>query len=152
MGRILFTVQLDRDELRIETDDQFGAGITLDCNLAYNGSPVFLELPRRYKTVAAAKSAAARLMGVPLAWVKAVGDNDPEPVMTIRRHKPRAQPLAPVATLEPGEDLNQLRAEARRYRWLRERAVRVQGSNIWYQGDALDVRVDVGLDRVISDQ
>jgi len=47
--------------------------------------------------------------------------------------------------LEPGEDLEQLRLFAQRYQWLRERAVRVQGSEVWYSGKYLDLRVDIGL-------
>lgn len=35
-----------------------------------------------------------------------------------------------------------------RYQWLREHAVRIQGSQTWYQGKALDIRVDVGRDRM----
>lgn len=35
-----------------------------------------------------------------------------------------------------------------RYLWLRRHAVRIQGSEIWYQGAALDIRVDVGRDRM----
>ncbi|MEZ7174669.1 hypothetical protein QVM52_04630 [Pseudomonas mosselii] len=37
---------------------------------------------------------------------------------------------------------------ADRYLWLREHAVRIQGSDTWYQGTALDIRVDVGRDRM----
>jgi len=59
--------------------------------------------------------------------------------------KPLIPRPAPLAELEPGEDLAELRRNAERYRWLRERAVRVQGSEIWYQGVYLDLRVDVGL-------
>lgn len=40
---------------------------------------------------------------------------------------------------------------ASRYLWLREHAVRIQGSQMWYQGAALDIRVDIGRDR-IADQ
>jgi len=47
--------------------------------------------------------------------------------------------------LEPGDDLEQLRLFAQRYQWLRERAVRVQGSEVWYSGKYLDLRVDIGL-------
>jgi hypothetical protein len=51
----------------------------------------------------------------------------------------------PVADLQPGEDLDRLRLYAERYEWLRQRAVKVQGSEIWYSGNYLDLRVDIGL-------
>ncbi|MCK2122172.1 hypothetical protein, partial [Pseudomonas sp. PNPG3] len=50
--------------------------------------------------------------------------------------------------LETAEDLAALRRDAARYRWLRERAVRLQGSEVWWQGGCLDLRVDTGLDHV----
>ncbi|MBA1218181.1 hypothetical protein [Pseudomonas fulva] len=46
------------------------------------------------------------------------------------------------------EELAELRRDAERYRWLRQRAVRLQGSEIWWQGGALDLRVDTGLGHV----
>ena len=52
---------------------------------------------------------------------------------------------APVAELQPGEDLARLRQYAERYEWLRQRAVKVQGSDVWYSGNYLDLRVDIGL-------
>lgn len=57
---------------------------------------------------------------------------------------PRAR-TAQVIELEPGEDIAQLRLFAQRYQWIRERAVKVQGSEIWYAGEYLDLRVDIGL-------
>ena len=48
--------------------------------------------------------------------------------------KPLDIRLSPVAQLQPGEDLAQLRQYAERYEWLRQRAVRVQGSEVWYWG------------------
>lgn len=42
----------------------------------------------------------------------------------------------------------ELRRDADRYRWLRNHAIRIQGSQNWYQGCALDIRVDVGRDHV----
>lgn len=42
------------------------------------------------------------------------------------------------------QELEELRQAAQRYRWLRERAVRIQGSEVWYAGSALDYRIDVG--------
>jgi hypothetical protein len=42
----------------------------------------------------------------------------------------------------------ELRRDADRYRWLRKHAVRIQGSQTWYQGYALDIRVDVGREHV----
>lgn len=50
-----------------------------------------------------------------------------------------------VAELQPGEDLARLRQYAERYEWLRQRAVKVQGSDVWYSGNYLDLRVDIGL-------
>jgi len=58
---------------------------------------------------------------------------------------------APLAELEPGEDLAALRLDAERWRWLRERAVRIQGSYVWYQGIYLDLRADIGLGHVRED-
>lgn len=51
-----------------------------------------------------------------------------------------------VAHLQPGEDLELLRTNARRYEWLRERNIHVQGDTTRYQGAYLDVRVDTGLE------
>ena len=42
----------------------------------------------------------------------------------------------------------EVRRDADRYRWLRNHAIRIQGSQTWYQGYALDIRVDVGRDHV----
>ncbi|WP_253249159.1 hypothetical protein [Pseudomonas putida] len=47
---------------------------------------------------------------------------------------------------EPAEQT--IRENAARYLWLRNHAVRIQGSDMWYQGAALDIRVDVGRDRM----
>lgn len=58
-----------------------------------------------------------------------------------------SEPLAPVIMIDPDE-LEALRQDADRYRWLRLHAVRIQGSEIWYAGGALDIRVDVGRDHV----
>lgn len=49
---------------------------------------------------------------------------------------------------ETADELAALRRDAARYRWLRERAVRLQGSDVWWQGGCLDLRVDTGLDHV----
>lgn len=46
---------------------------------------------------------------------------------------------------ETADELAALRRDAARYRWLRERAVRLQGSDVWWQGGYLDLRVDTGL-------
>ena len=59
--------------------------------------------------------------------------------------KPPKARAGQVVELKPGEDIAQLRLFAQRYQWLRERAVKVQGSEIWYMGEYLDLRVDVGL-------
>ncbi|RMR70284.1 hypothetical protein ALP80_200024 [Pseudomonas savastanoi pv. fraxini] len=37
---------------------------------------------------------------------------------------------------------------AERYEWLRNHHVRIQGSEVWYAGAALDVRIDVGREHV----
>lgn len=47
-----------------------------------------------------------------------------------------------------GQDELELLRDADRYRWLRKHAVKIQGSQNWYQGYALDIRVDVGRDHV----
>lgn len=57
------------------------------------------------------------------------------------------EPLSPALLIDPAE-LEALQRDAERYRWLRTHAVRVQGSDIWYAGQALDIRVDVGRDHV----
>ena len=46
---------------------------------------------------------------------------------------------------ETADELAALRRDAARYRWLRERAVRLQGSDVWWQGGCLDLRVDTGF-------
>lgn len=56
-----------------------------------------------------------------------------------------AEPLAPALLIDPGE-LEELKVDAERYRWLRCHAVRIQGSEIWYAGDTLDIRIDIGRD------
>lgn len=58
------------------------------------------------------------------------------------------EPLVPAELVNPDE-LVALRRDAQRYRWLRTHAVRIQGSEIWYAGDALDVRVDVGVEHIV---
>lgn len=55
----------------------------------------------------------------------------------------------PPETVEiSASELERLRINADRYEWLRRHAVKIQGSEVWYQGGALDIRVDVGRDRV----
>lgn len=49
------------------------------------------------------------------------------------------------AVLIDADELAALRREAERYRWLRLRAVRLQGSDDWYAGVALDLRIDMGI-------
>lgn len=68
MSKVLFTAQVDRNELRIEVANKVDLAFTLDCNRLRNGSPAYLELPRRYQTARGAKLAAARLIGEPLEW------------------------------------------------------------------------------------
>ncbi len=58
-----------------------------------------------------------------------------------------ANDLAPLVEIDPAT-LDELKRNADRYQWLRARAVRVQGSDVWYSGAALDIRVDVGRDHV----
>ncbi|MFJ3685517.1 hypothetical protein [Pseudomonas sp. NPDC090208] len=74
IDRPLFTAQVDSDELRIEVGNRTDLAFTLTCNLRRNGSPAFLELPRRYQTVRGAKLAAAKLMGERLEWKPAQGE------------------------------------------------------------------------------
>lgn len=45
-------------------------------------------------------------------------------------------------------DLVALRRDAERYRWLREREVRINGKEVWWQGAFLDLRCDTGLGHV----
>lgn len=54
-----------------------------------------------------------------------------------------SEPKAPAVMID-ADELERLRVSAARYDWLRERAVRIQGSEVWYAGGALDIRVDVG--------
>ena len=58
-----------------------------------------------------------------------------------------AEPLAPALLIDTTE-LEELKLAAERYRWLRTHAVKIQGSEIWYAGQALDIRIDVGRDHV----
>lgn len=57
------------------------------------------------------------------------------------------EPLAPAVLIDRDE-LEALRQAAERYGWLRTHAVRIQGSEVWYAGEALDIRVDVGLEHI----
>lgn len=75
MSEVLFVAKVGGNELRIEAANCFDRPFRLDCNLDYRGSPVYLELPRRYQTVRGAKSAAAKLLGSGLEWT------DPEPTV-----------------------------------------------------------------------
>lgn len=61
--------------------------------------------------------------------------------------KPATPATELVAQGEP-EDLAALRRDAARYRWLRERAVRINGSEVWWQGEYLDMRCDTGLGHI----
>jgi hypothetical protein len=74
MSTTLFTAEVGRDQLRIDVANRFDLPFTLDCNLQRNGSPAYLELPRRYQTVRAAKAAAARLLGAGLEWKPAASE------------------------------------------------------------------------------
>lgn len=61
------------------------------------------------------------------------------------------KPAAPATELvvqSESEDLAVLRRDAERYRWLRERAVRINGSEVWWQGEFLDLRCDTGLGHI----
>lgn len=49
------------------------------------------------------------------------------------------------------DELEGLRRDADRYRWLRTHAVRIQGNEVWYVGADLDIRVDVGRDHVAEE-
>ncbi|NWA11975.1 hypothetical protein [Pseudomonas gingeri] len=71
-SKVLFTVQVGMNELRIELSNKADMAFTLDCNRTRTGSPAYLELPRRYQTARGAKLAAARLIGEPLDWVTAL--------------------------------------------------------------------------------
>lgn len=55
--------------------------------------------------------------------------------------------IAPLVEIDPAA-LDALKRDADRYQWLRARAIRVQGSEVWYAGEALDIRVDIGRDHV----
>ncbi|EFI8498281.1 hypothetical protein A9817_004287 [Escherichia coli] len=46
-----------------------------------------------------------------------------------------AVPTTELVALDELEDLATLRRDAARYRWLRERAVRINGSEVWWQGE-----------------
>lgn len=58
-----------------------------------------------------------------------------------------SEPKAPVVMIDSAT-LEALMRDADRYRWLRNHAVRIQGSDVWYAGGALDIRVDIGRDHV----
>jgi len=49
-------------------------------------------------------------------------------------------------------ELEELRLAADRYRWLRQRAVRLQGDTTSYSGHYLDIRCDVGREHVAEVQ
>ncbi|POP75163.1 hypothetical protein CXB34_28165 [Pseudomonas amygdali pv. morsprunorum] len=51
-----------------------------------------------------------------------------------------AGPLATVEVID-ADELAALRLAAERYDWLRSHHVRIQGSEVWYAGAALDVRI-----------
>lgn len=60
--------------------------------------------------------------------------------------------LAARAVKLPAEpivcDWEEVRRNSDRYLWLRKHAVRIQGSQVWYQAAALDIRIDVGLEHM----
>ena len=58
-----------------------------------------------------------------------------------------SKPKASTVMID-ADELERLRLSAARYDWLRERAVRIQGSEVWYAGGALDIRVDVGREHL----
>ncbi len=49
-------------------------------------------------------------------------------------------------------ELEELRLAADRYRWIRQRAVRLQGDTTSYSGHYLDIRCDVGREHVAEVQ
>lgn len=55
-----------------------------------------------------------------------------------------SEPLVPVVRIDAYE-LERLRLNDARYQWLRERAIRINGSKMWWSGNLLDTRVDTGL-------
>lgn len=55
-------------KLRIEVSNRRDLAFTLDCELDYRGSPMYLELPRSYQTALGARRAARWLIGEPLVW------------------------------------------------------------------------------------
>jgi hypothetical protein len=62
--------------------------------------------------------------------------------------KPLVIAPAPVAKYESPEELALMSEESERYRWLRAHAVRIQGSDVWYAGTALDIRIDIGREHM----
>lgn len=52
----------------------------------------------------------------------------------------------------PAAELADLRLAADRYRWIRQRAVRLQGDSTSYSGHYLDIRCDVGRAHVAEVQ
>ncbi|WP_153785375.1 hypothetical protein [Pseudomonas sp. EMN2] len=66
---VLFTAAGGCKQLRIELNGRVdGLPFTLDCSRLLNGSPAWLELPRRYASVLGAKQGAARLIGGGVQW------------------------------------------------------------------------------------
>ena len=59
--------------LRIKVGNRSDLAFTLECSLDGRGSPIYLELPRRYQTARGAKLAAARIVGEPLKWMQPPG-------------------------------------------------------------------------------
>lgn len=64
---------------------------------------------------------------------------------------PRKPTVSPPELTAVTEDLAALHRDAERYRWLRARAVRINGSEVWWQGEFLDLRCDTGLGHIQGD-
>lgn len=64
---------------------------------------------------------------------------------------PRKHTVSPTEMAAETEELAALHRDAERYRWLRARAVRINGSEVWWQGEFLDLRCDTGLGHIQGD-
>jgi hypothetical protein len=67
-GRTLFTATEGCNQLRIELHNRSHLPFTLTCSTRHNGSPAWLELPRRYASARGAKLAAASIIGSGIKW------------------------------------------------------------------------------------
>lgn len=96
------------------------------------------------------------MVTLPRAWLVAYLENDGGSI-EVNGERTSLWELLTNAVVEPPRryaaepevvNLEAIRLNAERYDWIRLHAVRIQGSQIWYQGEALDIRVDIGREHM----